>query len=53
MAERPWFGRERKFESVAANDLGEPCFASLAISRGQIFQRGEKHLYCIGTAEEK
>jgi outer membrane protein assembly factor BamB len=36
------------FELVAANELGEPCFASPAISRGEIFIRGNKHLFCIG-----
>jgi outer membrane protein assembly factor BamB len=39
-----------QFEKVAENELGEACFASPAISRGQIFQRAEKHLYCIGTS---
>jgi len=39
-----------KFEIVARNALGEPCRASPAISRGQIFIRGAKHLYCIGLA---
>jgi len=40
-----------KFEAVAVNDLEEPCFASMAISGGQIFQRGDKHLFAIGAAE--
>lgn len=39
-----------KFQAVATNELGEACYASMAISDGQIFQRGEHHLYCIGTA---
>ena len=34
---------------VAENELGEYCFASPAISQGQMFLRGEKHLFCIGT----
>jgi len=38
-----------EFQSVAENELGEPCRASPAISRGQIFLRGAKHLYAIGT----
>jgi outer membrane protein assembly factor BamB len=38
------------FEVVARNALGEPCRASPAIARGQIFIRGTKHLYCIGRA---
>lgn len=37
-----------KFELVARNELGEKTYASPAISRGQIFLRGFKHLYCIG-----
>src|SRR5205823_131779 len=37
-----------KPEVVAENPLGEYCYASEAISRGQIFIRGEKNLYCIG-----
>jgi outer membrane protein assembly factor BamB len=38
-----------KYELVASNDLGEKCFASPAISDGQIFLRGDKHLFCIGN----
>jgi outer membrane protein assembly factor BamB len=34
---------------VAQNDLGEKCFASPAISHGQLFLRGERHLFCIGA----
>ena len=37
-----------QFERVAQNDIGEKCFASPAISNGQIFLRGESHLFCIG-----
>ncbi len=32
---------------VAVNELGEYCFASPAISNGQMFLRGEQNLYCI------
>jgi outer membrane protein assembly factor BamB len=35
------------FQRVAQNDLGERCFASPAISRGEIFLRGDKHLFCV------
>jgi len=42
---------EPKFELVAKNALGEGCFASPAISRGQIFIRGLKNLYCIGAGK--
>ena len=34
---------------LARNSLGEPVYASPAISGGQLFIRGAKHLYCIGA----
>jgi outer membrane protein assembly factor BamB len=37
-----------KYELLAKNDVGEGIVASPAISTGQIFLRGEKHLFCIG-----
>jgi outer membrane protein assembly factor BamB len=37
------------FVRIAQNDIAEKTFASPAISHGQIFLRGEKHLFCIGT----
>lgn len=37
-----------KLEVLATNKLGEEIFSSPAISRGQIFMRGTKHLWCIG-----
>jgi hypothetical protein len=33
---------------VASNRLGENVFASMAVSQGKIYVRGEKHLYAIG-----
>ena len=36
------------FERVGQYELGEPCYASPAISDGQVFLRGFKHLLCIG-----
>lgn len=36
------------FERVSQNTIGEKMFASPAVSRGQIFLKGEKHLFCIG-----
>ena len=36
-------------EIVATNRLGDYCYASPAISQGQLFLRGEKHLYCIAA----
>jgi outer membrane protein assembly factor BamB len=41
-----------EYELVAKNELGEKTFASPAISQGQIFLRGEKHLFCIGAAHQ-
>lgn len=38
-----------ELEIVARNELGENTYASPAISDGQMFLRGDKHLYCIGT----
>ena len=36
------------FERVAQYELGEPCYASPAISDGQVFLRGFTNLYCLG-----
>ncbi len=41
-----------KFELVAKSRLEEDCFASPAISRGQIFIRTVNNLYCIGKQDE-
>jgi outer membrane protein assembly factor BamB len=38
-----------EFAVLSKNELGEDCYASPAISQGQIFLRGERHLYCIGS----
>lgn len=37
------------YQEVARNDLAEKCFASPAISDGQLFLRSDKHLFCIGA----
>jgi outer membrane protein assembly factor BamB len=37
------------FEVLAQNPLGEECYASPAVSRGQLFIRTVRHLYCIGA----
>jgi len=37
-----------RHEVIRTNSLGEPVYASPAISDGRIYIRGEKHLYCIG-----
>ncbi len=39
-----------KFELAARNPLGEECYASPAIARGQMFIRTLHHLFCIGMA---
>jgi outer membrane protein assembly factor BamB len=36
------------YERISRNPIGEKMNASPAISQGQIFIRGEKHLFCIG-----
>jgi outer membrane protein assembly factor BamB len=36
------------YKEVVKNELGEEVYASPAISKGQLFIRGAKHLYCIG-----
>ncbi len=38
----------RTYEPLAKNALGEATYASPAVSHGQIFIRGEEHLFCIG-----
>jgi outer membrane protein assembly factor BamB len=40
-----------QYNLVAKNELGERTFASPAISGGQLFIRGDKHLFCIGKAK--
>ncbi len=36
------------FELVATNSLGEKVIGSIAVSDGQLFIRGHKHLFCVG-----
>lgn len=36
------------FERVATYEMGQSCYASPAISDGQVFLRGFKHLFCFG-----
>jgi outer membrane protein assembly factor BamB len=40
-----------KHEVLATNSVGEPVYASPAIASGNIFIRGEKNLYCIGSGK--
>jgi outer membrane protein assembly factor BamB len=39
------------FKLIAHNALHERCFASYAVSQGNIFVRTEKNLYCIGKVQ--
>lgn len=36
-----------RFELLAKNAIGEKCYSSPAFSDGQIFIRGERHLFCL------
>ncbi|HET6572032.1 MAG TPA: PQQ-binding-like beta-propeller repeat protein [Fimbriiglobus sp.] len=36
-----------EFELVSRNPIGERCYSSPAFSDGEIFLRGDKHLFCI------
>ena len=40
-----------EFREVAQNDIGENCYASPAVSNGEMFLRGVRHLYCIGSGK--
>ena len=42
-----------RYNLVAKNEIGESTFASPALSDGQLFIRGDKHLFCIATAVAK
>jgi outer membrane protein assembly factor BamB len=37
-----------RFKITARNALNEKCQASIAVSQGHLFIRGERNLYCIG-----
>lgn len=41
----------REFAAIAKNEIGERTFASPAVSQGQLFLRGEEHLFCIRSRE--
>ncbi len=42
-----------RFELVAKNPLGDQCFASFALSRGRIYIRSLKGLWCIAAGERR
>jgi outer membrane protein assembly factor BamB len=37
-----------QYDQVSRNELGEPCFASPAVSQGHIHLRSDRNLFCIG-----
>lgn len=41
-----------QFERVAQYELGESCYASPAISDGQVFLRSFQHLFCFGRTRD-
>jgi outer membrane protein assembly factor BamB len=36
-----------RYEHLFTNDIGEPMYAGLAVSQGEIFLRSWRHLYCL------
>jgi outer membrane protein assembly factor BamB len=38
-----------EFKILAKNPIGERVQASMAVSDGQLFIRGERHLYAVGN----
>ena len=43
-----------KFELIAVNSLGnEMCNASVSPSRGELFIRTHKHLWCVGGPDQR
>ena len=37
-----------KYDEIARNDLGDTCYASMAVSQGNFYIRSAKSLFCIG-----
>jgi len=37
--------------SWRTNDLGEPTYASAAVSNGRLFFKGQRHLFCVGLLQ--
>jgi len=42
------FKASPQFELLATNSMGETVIGSMAVSDGQLFIRGYKHLFCVG-----
>ena len=45
-------GKSDKLDVIAKNAMKEKCFSSPACSDGEIFLRGDKHLFCFAKAKE-
>jgi hypothetical protein len=43
----------KTFDRAAKYELGEKCYASPAISDGQVFIRGFEHMFCIGKPSKE
>lgn len=42
-----------EYKELARNRIDETCLASMAVSQGQFYLRSDKHLYRIGTADDR
>lgn len=38
-----------QFKVLVESEVGEKCYASIAVSQGRLFIRAEKHLFCIAS----
>jgi len=38
-----------KYDEIARNDIGETCYASMAVSQGNFYIRTARSLFCIGN----
>jgi outer membrane protein assembly factor BamB len=47
------FADQEGFQSLGAPELGEGVTTTPAFAEDRIYVRGNKHLFCIGSAEEK
>ena len=51
---KSWVGKPTRdgWETIDEADLGEECVTSPAMQDGRFYIRGEKHLFCIGQADD-
>lgn len=38
-----------EYSEIGRNDIGETCFASMAVSDGHFYIRSDQHMFCIGS----